>query len=440
MRYKIQRSMILVIILTLLTSYAFLIVVIYNQTFQIMEKDARQEAAYIKEAIDISGSTYLKEMDQVNTETRVTQIAKDGTVLYDSKGNEKRDENHAGRKEIKEALKTGRGQAVRMSQTVGEELFYYAVLLEDGTVLRVAKPMDGVSRTAVKILPYMLLIGFILTLVAWRLSKWFAKRLVRPINELNLEHPIDNDVYDELTPLLLSMENQKKEKEKNEQMRREFSANVSHELKTPLTSISGYAEIMKSGLVKPEDMQRFAERIYKEASRLIVLVEDIIKLSKLDEGGIGLERETVDLYSICEETICRLEDMAGRHQVKMELNGEKVEYEGVYRVLNEMIWNLCENAVKYNKPGGKVKIWVGNTLDGAKVIIQDTGIGIPEEELDRIYERFYRVDKSHSKETGGTGLGLSIVKHGAAMHNIKILTESKVGEGTTITLLFSKEC
>jgi len=234
------------------------------------------------------------------------------------------------------------------------------------------------------------------------------------------------------------MESQKKEKEKNEQMRKEFSANVSHELKTPLTSISGYAEIMKSGLVKPDDVPGFAERIYKEASRLIVLVEDIIKLSKLDEGGVGLEKETVNLYAICEDVLVRLENMAERHHVSMDLSGETVEFEGVYRILDEMVWNLCENAVKYNKPGGRVHVWVGSTLSGPKIIVKDTGIGIPEEEQERIFERFYRVDKSHSKETGGTGLGLSIVKHGAVIHNIQIRTDSEVGKGTTITLSFLK--
>lgn len=439
MRTKIQRNMVFIIALTLLIAYAFIIGIVYNQTYQIMQHDARQEAEYIREAIDLLGSSYLQEMDNVNTDTRVTQIDKEGNVLYDSHGIDSKNENHAQRKEIKEALAKGEGEAKRMSETVGKELFYYATLLNDGTVLRVAKSMDGVSSTAIRILPYMLGIGIILVIIAWRISKWTACRLVQPINELDLEHPIDNDVYEELTPLLLSMENQKKEKEKNEQMRKEFSANVSHELKTPLTSISGYAEIMKSGLVKAEDMPGFAERIYKEASRLIVLVEDIIKLSKLDEGGIGLEREKVDLYNICEDVLMRLENMAVRNHISMELSGEKVEYEGVYRVLDEMIWNLCENAVKYNKPGGHVHVWVGNTLSGPKVIVKDDGIGIPKEEQERIFERFYRVDKSHSKETGGTGLGLSIVKHGAVIHNVQIKTDSELGKGTAITLCFSKD-
>lgn len=439
MRNKIQRNMVFIIVLTLLVAYAFIIGIIYNQTYRIMQQDARQEAAYIKEAIDLLGSNYLQEMDDVNTDTRVTQIDSEGNVLYDSHGIDSKNENHAQRKEVREALENGHGQDKRVSETVGKELFYYATLLNDGTVLRVAKSMDGVSSTAVRILPYMFGIGVVLIIIAWRLSKWTAYRLVQPINELDLEHPIDNDVYEELTPLLLSMESQKKEKEKNEQMRKEFSANVSHELKTPLTSISGYAEIMKSGLVKPEDVPGFAERIYKEASRLIVLVEDIIKLSKLDEGGVGLEKETVDLYGICEDVLMRLEHMAARHHVSLELSGEKVEVEGIFRILDEMIWNVCENAVKYNKSGGSVHVWVGNTLSGPKIIVQDTGIGIPKDEQERIYERFYRVDKSHSKETGGTGLGLSIVKHGAAIHNVQIKTDSEIGKGTVITLCFAKK-
>ena len=219
-------------------------------------------------------------------------------------------------------------------------------------------------------------------------------------------------------------------------MRKEFSANVSHELKTPLTSISGYAEIMKSGLVKPEDMKGFAERIYNEARRLITLVEDIIKLSKLDEGNVQMEKEEVDLYKLTREILTRLSPQAAKRKVHVEVTGEPVEYVGIRQILDEMIYNICENAIKYNKENGKVNIWVGNTLNGKKVIVQDTGIGIPKEHQDRIFERFYRVDKSHSRETGGTGLGLSIVKHGALLHNAEIHVESEEGKGTKMELIF----
>lgn len=219
-------------------------------------------------------------------------------------------------------------------------------------------------------------------------------------------------------------------------MRKEFSANVSHELKTPLTSISGYAEIMKSGMVNREDMIVFSERIYKEASRMITLIDDIIKLSKLDEDSVELEREEVDLYELCQDIVERLTMSARKRSVQVEIGGEAVVYYGVKQMLDEMIFNLCENAIKYNVPDGKVNLWVGNTPEGVKIIVADTGIGIPKDQQERIFERFYRVDKSHSKETGGTGLGLSIVKHGAIFHHAQIKVESEVGKGTKMEVLF----
>ena len=219
-------------------------------------------------------------------------------------------------------------------------------------------------------------------------------------------------------------------------MRKEFSANVSHELKTPLTSISGYAEIMKSGMVNREDMIVFSERIYKEASRMIALIDDIIKLSKLDEDSVEVEWQDVDLYALCEEIVERLTMSARKRDVQVELDGEPVVYYGVKQMLDEMIFNLCENAIKYNVPDGKVMLWVGNTPEGVKIIVEDTGIGIPKDQQERIFERFYRVDKSHSKETGGTGLGLSIVKHAVAYHGGKLKLDSTVNVGTTITVCF----
>lgn len=221
-------------------------------------------------------------------------------------------------------------------------------------------------------------------------------------------------------------------------MRKEFSANVSHELKTPLTSISGYAEIMKSGMVNREDMIAFSERIYNEASRMITLIDDIIKLSKLDEESMEVEWEDVDLYELSHEIIDRLAMSAKKRSVQVELQGEPVVYYGVRQMLDEMIFNLCENAIKYNVPEGKVTIWVGNTPEGIKVVVEDTGIGIPENQQERVFERFYRVDKSHSKKTGGTGLGLSIVKHAAIYHHAQIHVHSEVGKGTRMEVLFVK--
>ena len=236
--------------------------------------------------------------------------------------------------------------------------------------------------------------------------------------------------------MLESIDKQNREKDAIANMRKEFSANVSHELKTPLTSISGYAEIMKNGLVKPEDMKMFSERIYNEAKRLISLVEDIIKLSKLDEGKVENEKEDVDLYDLTREIASRLAPQAEEMNVHIEVTGESVLYHGVRPILDEMIYNICENGIKYNNRGGSISIWVGSTLKGKKVIVTDTGIGIPEDQQERIFERFYRVDKSHSKATGGTGLGLSIVKHGAMIHGASIRVESKVGKGTKMELTF----
>lgn len=219
-------------------------------------------------------------------------------------------------------------------------------------------------------------------------------------------------------------------------MRKEFSANVSHELKTPLTSISGYAEIMKSGMVNQEDMIVFSERIYKEASRMIALVDDIIKLSKLDEDSVEVEHEDVDLYELSCDIVERLTMSAKKRDVCVELAGESVIVFGVRQVLDEMIFNLCENAIKYNVPKGKVRLWVGTTEEGVKIIVEDTGIGIPKDQQERVFERFYRVDKSHSRETGGTGLGLSIVKHGAMLHHAQIKVESEIGKGTKMEVVF----
>ena len=439
MRRKIQRSMILVIAATLLVSMALLTFVVYRQNVGLMEEEARQEAGYICAAIEASGSAYLEEMDAQQEETRVTWIGSDGDVLYDSSEGQEDMENHADRPEVREAFQSGAGQDIRESDTLGRQMFYYAQRLSDGSVLRVSKTISSALGSALQILPGMAVIAVLMVGLAWMLSKWQVSKLIEPINKLDLEHPLENDVYEELTPLLESMDKQNKEKEAIANMRKEFSANVSHELKTPLTSISGYAEIMMNGLVRPEDVRGFSERIYNEASRLIVLIEDIIRLSKLDEGGGEVEKEEVDLYALTREVCSRLAHKAEKHSVHVEVSGEPVSIVGIRQVLNEMIYNICENAIKYNKLGGKVDVWVGRTLKGVKVIVTDTGIGIPEDQQERIFERFYRVDKSHSKETGGTGLGLSIVKHGALLHNATIHVDSSLGKGTRMELTFGKE-
>ena len=436
MRRKIQKSMVLVITLTLVITYALLTAIVYGRTVRLMEAEVRQEADYICRAIEISGTGYLKQLDSVQENTRITWIDQEGNVLYDSTGENNKIENHASRPEVQEAMKKGSGQEIRKSDTVGQEMFYYARKLSDGTILRVSKTIDSVARSALVILPIMAALAIVMILLAWILSKWQVTRLIRPINRLNLENPLENDVYEELTPLLERIDRQNREKEAVANMRKEFTANVSHELKTPLTSISGYAEIMMNGLVKQEDVAGFSRRIYNEASRLIVLIEDIIKLSRLDEGKVELEKEDVNLYRLTREICSRLAPQASAKNIQIEVTGEEIYYHGIRQILDEMIYNICENAIKYNRQGGKVSVWVGSTLKGKKVIVRDTGIGIPKDQQERIFERFYRVDKSHSKESGGTGLGLSIVKHGAMLHNATIHVESELNKGTKMELTF----
>ena len=439
MRKKIQRSMVMVLAVTLLLSYAIITIITYNRNIAMLEAEVRQEARYIQAAINISGPDYLAEMNGVDWTTRVTQISPEGEVLYDTRRDESTLEDHSGRKEVREALASGEGEDVRMSDTVGQELYYYALLLDDGTVLRASKSMDGLIGTALNNLPVMAGLAVIMIILAYFMAKWQTNRLVKPIYELDLEHPLENKTYDELTPFLEAMDKQNREKEAVSNMRKEFSANVSHELKTPLTSISGYAEIMKNGMVRPADIPVFSERIYKEARRLINLVEDIIKLSKLDEESVELEKQEVDLYEMTREIVSRLAPQAQQRNIRMEVTGEPVTYFGIRQILDEMIYNVCENAVKYNNENGRVSVWVGNTLEGPKVTVTDTGIGIPEEHHERIFERFYRVDKSHSKERGGTGLGLSIVKHGALLHGAKVTVDSVPGKGTRIEMQFPKK-
>lgn len=436
MRQKMQHSMVFVLTATLVIAYIFLTGIMYRQTVTTVEEEIHREADYISKAVQISGTEYLNQMDEVRANTRITWISAEGTVLYDSTEDEHTFENHKNRPEVKKAFAKGEGEDIRKSDTIGEEMCYYAEKMPDGTVLRVSRTMNSAMKSAFHILPFMIFLALIMIVTAWLLSKWQIERLIRPINTLNLENPLEQEMYPELQPLLERIEQSNKEKEAVAAMRREFSANVSHELKTPLTSISGYAEIMKDGLVRPEDMQHFSEKIYQEASRLIMLVEDIIKLSRLDEGRVELEKEEVDLYELSREIISRLAPQAAKNRVRLELTGESVKYTGIRQILDEMIYNITENAIKYNNPGGKVSVWAGNTLQGKKVVVTDNGIGIPEDQIDRIFERFYRVDKSHSKERGGTGLGLSIVKHGVMLHHGEVHVESKLGEGTRIELVF----
>ncbi len=436
MRKKIQKSMFMVIGLTLIIAYAITLVFVYARIRSIAEESIERVAEYVAAAVNISGETYLQELDNVEQNTRITLINADGTVLYDSVQDEYTLENHKERPEFQEALKSGIGRDVRHSDTVGQDMFYCAVRLEDGNVLRVAMAVRSVTNTALALLPVMAAIAVAMLLLSYVIAKRQSEALVKPINQIRLEKPLENDVYEELHPLLVRIDETNKAKDAVAEMRKEFSANVSHELKTPLTSISGYAEIMRDGLVKAENVPEFSNRIYKEAQRMLTLIDDIIQLSRLDEGQLSQEKEEVDLFELSHDIVGRLGAKAHDCGIHVELAGESCKVYGVRRLLDEMIYNLTENAIKYNRRGGRVDLWVGKLMNTPEVIVTDNGIGIARDQQERIFERFYRVDKSRSKETGGTGLGLSIVKHGAELTNAQIKVTSELGKGTKMELIF----
>ncbi|PXV93733.1 two-component system phosphate regulon sensor histidine kinase PhoR [Lachnotalea glycerini] len=552
MRQKIFKSMGVLIAASLILSYVLMIGVMYQQLLTNMEKEVQREVTYLRSALDIAGVTYLENEIVKDASNRITLVDQDGTVLFDSMEDIKTLENHKDRPEIMDAFNKGEGTSVRFSTTLGQQTFYYAMKLNNGMIIRVANTTDSVFSMITDSIPMFIILGIIVLGIAMGIARFQTKRIIIPINNLNLETPLENDVYEELTPLLHRIENQNRliekqlsklnkrkeefnaitenmrealiiinkrsivlsmnkaateildvsreeglerhfitisrdnefqttveaamsgvssdaiimlnnkyykimanpvcvedtlngcvilmldvtEKQRAEQMRKEFSANVSHELKTPLMSISGYAEIMNNGLVKSEDVAEFSGRIYSEATRLTNLVEDIIKLSRLDEDNKVFEQEEVNLLVLAEDIKERLLPQATKKNVELRVLGENVKVKGIRQILDEMLFNLLDNAIKYNEDGGKAGVSVVKENDKVILSVWDTGIGIPKEHQDRIFERFYRVDKSHSRETGGTGLGLSIVKHGAIYHKADIKIDSEVSRGTKIIITF----
>lgn len=531
----------------------FLIMGILHGIFENqLEDQLQKETAFVATAIENEGISYFDNLSKDGD--RVTLIDKDGTVLADSQVDVSKLENHGDRKEVKQAETEGRGQSVRYSSTMTEKTVYYAQKLDNGQILRISADQFTIVTILLGISQPIAIVVIAAIVLSLILSTNVAKHIVEPINDLDLDEPMENTVYDELSPLLrkiahqnstieeqlkearqkqeefriitdnmsegfIVIDNQMKiltynaaalklfgaeqktpenilalsrskpfrdaiyksldgehsqaemttdervysiisnpvydteqevigavivviditEISRREQLRREFTSNVSHELKTPLTSISGFAEIMKSGGTDEATVVDFSRSIYDEAQRLISLVSDIIKLSELDDGTIEYEPETVDLYTLSLEIASRLSPQAQEKKIHFTVNGEKAEITGVRKILDEIIFNLCDNAVKYNRSGGDVKVSVKNSADTVTVTVSDTGIGIPTVQQDRVFERFYRVDKARSKSIGGTGLGLSIVKHGVMYHNAQISLESKENEGTTVVINFPKQ-
>ncbi len=376
---------------------------------------------------------------------RITVIGEDGTVLYDSQVDAGTLDNHDGRPEIQEALQQGEGQCIRRSDTLNQSIFYYAIRMQNGEVLRVSKASRSVWNLLHEtIVPISVLVAVLIG-ISILLSNLLTRSIVKPIEELaqHLDTPERSVAYKELTPFVTTIQKQHEDIIKAARMRQDFTANVSHELKTPLTSISGYSELIENGMATEEDAKRFAAEIHKNARRLLTLINDILRLSELDvseENHTSVSYEQVDLEAVAKNCINMLELNAEKHEVSVELDSEPCYIQANKQMMEELIYNLCDNAIRYNNRGGKVVVQVhpGKESGQTELIVKDNGIGIPKEHQSRIFERFYRVDKSRSKSTGGTGLGLAIVKHIVSQHQAEMFLESESGVGTTIRILFKE--
>ena len=380
------------------------------------------------------------EYDPDVDDLRITMIKKDGKVFYDSFADAKKMENHANRQEVRQALKHGNGKAIRTSDTLDKNTFYYAVRLDDGNVLRVAKESRSIWSVFIKVTPAILILIFVILAISKMLSDVLTKSLLLPIEQMseNLDHLEDITTYKELMPFINTIQEQHKNILMNAKMRQEFTANVSHELKTPLTAISGYSELIQNGMTNEEETIRFAGEIHKSAKRLLTLINDTIRLSQLDTSEQKVIYEAIDLYKIAEDCVNMLKFSAENHGITISIHGTNAYLEGNKEMLEEVVYNLCDNAIRYNNEGGKVDVTVKPVKGKIYLCVEDNGIGISKEHQERIFERFYRVDKSRSKSTGGTGLGLAIVKHIIQQHGAHMELTSEKGKGTKIEIEFSK--
>ena len=452
MKVKVLQNVFIVAVAVFIITTLVTLLIEYRYVSSEQEKEFREQAEYLSGLIETSGTDVLKKTETTeNIRLRVTVIKSDGSVDYDSQEDASTLENHAEREEVKEAFANGKGESKRYSDTLRRTTFNYAVKMADGRVLRVSQECFTTGQLAVRLI-YPMTIMLVLVLVfSGLIAVRISRKVTEPIDAIDPSNPEVRDAYPELQPLVKRIQAQnrqlfeqmnelKEEHKKQDTMRREFTANVSHELKTPLTSISGYAEILGAGMVEPKDVTRFANKIHDEAQRLITLVGDIIKLSQLDDKDESiLSSETVDLYKVSQEMMSVLSDAAAAKHVNVFLSGTHEVVSGSPQIIGEMVYNLIDNAIKYNNENGRVQITVEEEGNNSILIVHDNGIGIPRAELPRVFERFYRVDKSHSKEIGGTGLGLSIVKHGAAFHGATVQLDSELGMGTKITIRFPKK-
>lgn len=446
MKRKINKMFVLIAVLAILLT-TVLITVVYHNLFR------NQVTADIKDCVVLlekyADTGHLEELGEAlnGQKIRVTLIDPEGNVLYDNEVDKSGLENHLGRPEIKEAMENGEGQAVRNSSTLSRNTFYYAVKLQNGNVLRVAKDAGSIYNMFGSVLPTIIWILAALILLSLGMAHFLTGKLIVPIERLaeNMEENVNFGEYEELFPFITMIQKQHQDIVKNAKIRQEFTANVSHELKTPLTAISGYAELIETGMASEEDVTRFAKGIHSSANRLLTLINDIIRLSELDSGETEPPFEDLNLYELADTCVEMLAMNAEKHGVSIAMSGEECHINGNRQMVEELLYNLCDNAIRYNNEGGSVEVNVSTVHDRetgedrSVLTVRDTGIGIPKEHQERIFERFYRVDKSRSKSTGGTGLGLAIVKHIVAKHGAEIKLASEVGKGTEISVWF-KSC
>lgn len=439
MKKKLYTRMAVISIVAMLISMMVTVGIFYNQ-FQIQVMEDLRTHVHILKTTEAVLEYIEKDFDPQIDNLRITVIDADGNVKYDSNADIGSMDNHGNRPEVHDALEKGSGHAIRKSNTLDKNTYYYAERLDNGQIVRVAKEAGNIWQFCFKILPTLiieLLLAVVCCIVA---ARFLAKRLIEPIELLakNLDDDVPMETYKEIQPFLDKIHSQHKDLKKSTKMRQEFTANVSHELKTPLASISGYAELIETGMAKQEDVRRFAGEIHKSSIRLLSLINDIIELSELDVMDGEKSTTPVSLTEEAENCVSMLQMNAEKHGVTISYGGDKEPcvIEANLDMIQEVIYNLCDNAIRYNKQGGHVDVSVFKNEENIILQVKDNGIGIPQKDQERIFERFYRVDKARSKKTGGTGLGLAIVKHIAEQHDAQIKLVSNVGEGTSISILF----
>ncbi len=441
MKRKIQLELLATSALAIVLTLLFALYVFYGLFKEQVINDLREDAWAFKtmhvfeNVEDIHPDIYALRTESL----RITVVGEDGTVLFDTDANSAVMENHLNRPEIWEAFENGEASSSRVSETMSKTLFYYALRLDNGTVMRVSRVADSFFAVSQNMLPSALGVCAILFALCIVLSSYFTQSLVKPIEKMaeNLSGPGVEVPYKELEPFITTIRQQHEDILKSAQMRQEFTANVSHELKTPLTAISGYAELIEHGMAGKETAARFAGEIHKNAARLLSLINDIIQLSQLDGGKKQMEYTNLDLYALAQECVDMLALNAQKQNVTIRVLGKKSMVMADKQLMEELVYNLCDNAIRYNNRGGSVTVTVDRENGHTYLVVRDTGIGISKENQERVFERFYRVDKSRSKATGGTGLGLAIVKHIVSQHGAKLSLESEEGKGTEIRVDFS---